>query len=283
MRNKYYIHAIGGTGDHLTQYFGGHSRHRDFGYLWAIKDIEPNCYVKAIFHPAFPDSVINFFEFEPRIDEVVLLPWKNPNARCRYEQEEAGSEYIKLSKYAEENNISKITPDKIYTTEEDDRIVNDIKNKGDYIVFHPFASGEGRIVLSETQYKEAMKKIVIETGMNVVIIGASSNKRGLKKIKESIDIEEDKIINMVNKTNMRTASSLVWNSKVLVANNSAFGCLLCQGHRPLVMLTRDGLYNSVANGMRRNFVTNEHVDLVNVTIENNPIRRITTSVIRAIR
>lgn len=280
---KFYIHAVGGLGDHFHEYFGGHWRHLDFSYLKAIKIKHPDCYVKVISHSACKKAVKEYFSFEPDIDDLHIMDWISPNKKVfEKEKEEAGPDFIKLSDYAIENKIEKVTPDKVYMTKEEEAFIEYIKSKGAFITFHPFAGEPERIVFKEEEYVKLIKNIRKETGLNVVVLGASNikreNIRGREiKNKEDIRIEHDGIFNLVNKTNIRISCGLILKSSCLIANHSSLSCFLTQGYKPLIMMLAKNSWMARNKRVNKNFLTGDHIDLIPITNKQESMRKIIIS------
>jgi len=277
---KFYIHAVGGLGDHFHEYFGGHWRHLDFSYLKAIKIKHPDCYVKVISHSACKEAVREYFKFEPDIDELHVMDWVDPNKKVfKKEKEEAGPGFIKLSDYAIENNIEKVIPDKVYMRPEEEEFVEFIRREGEFITVHPFAGEPGRIVFKEEEYINLISRLRKKLGVNIVVLGASNIKREKikgKEIKneEKINISSDGIFNLVNKINIRVACGLIMKSSCLVANHSSLACFLTQGHRPLVIMLPKHSWMTKHNRVNKNFLTEDNISLIPVIKKKEAMHQI---------
>ena len=221
---KFFIQTGGGAGDMIKHYFWGH-----FGwqYLNEIKKKYPNSIIK-LFTTCCNLSAQDLFDEIPNINEYEHLPWINPNLPWEHKEKYIKG-YIPLSHAPQKLNI-KLTPNipkrlPITKEEEDFILQQNFGNK--YIVMHPFAGDRIRQYLSLEQYFTIAKKAIKDTGCNIVVLGGSSSRvigKTSREIKEEFPFKHNNIINLVNKTNLRTSIEITRRASLMIGNNS---CLFC--------------------------------------------------------
>jgi len=271
--NKYYAHAMGGLGDYFVQYFGRHPFQSDLAYLKAIKLCDPECYIKLISHTSLPNQILDFFEFNPWIDEIQILPWRNPNVRkrgpCPHEQQEAGKQYFKLSTQAKAIGLKRIKQLEIFTCSKDDRQLEAIVKQGPFILLHPFSTDPNRIALTSLQYRKLIQKAIDKFNCNIIIVGKShiknhNNKKLVRQ--EEVVFNHPKVINLINKTNIRVSAKLAFLAEVTIANVSMYNGVLCGGTKPLLLLNRIKFNYEKMNEF---FHTTDHITYIKTSRQND--------------
>jgi len=281
--NKYYIHLSGGVGDCLFPYFVGKqlrlSTCGGMGFLYKTK---PEDKIKIIAHPSQAGSIKEFFKFDPRINEIQELLWHNPNLKCQKESQESQG-YIKLNRYGKENKWIRKPNKKIYTNQEDDRSIEEITNKGPFILLHPFAGEKIRIPFSDKTYPELIDKINNKLNCNVVMVG-SSHYRGVHKGKEIVEkcsYESDRFINLINNTNLRVSAKLIQLAKAIVITHSVMFPISAHGDTPGVVIIKDKRWEKFAVEKIRNaFVKKDK--MTTLVIEGMTERQKTKEIIKCL-
>lgn len=221
---KFYIQTGGGAGDIIKHYFWGHL---GWQYLEQIKERYPNSTVK-LFTTCCNMSAQNLFDEVPQINEYQHLSWRDPNKPWP-EKDKYTQGYIPLSKAPEILNLSikPIQPTRLPITKEEEEFIRK-QNFGDkYIVMHPFAGDRIRCHLSLEEYFMLAKKVIKETGCNIVVLGGSSTRsigKIVRDIEDDFPFKHQKIINLVNKVNLRTSVEITRRAAYFIGNNS---CLYC--------------------------------------------------------
>lgn len=227
---KYYIHMTGGIGDHFVAYFGANKNQHDFQitgleYLVSIKTLFPKSEIKLISHCKAGKSIVTLFERHPFIDKLEILSPLRRNEQCLELYKETKG-FKSLFEYGVIRSLEKKSQPKIFLTKEEE---NFIRNLGrEYITIHPYAAAKERIMFSPNEYESLINEI--STFCPVVILGAENKNYYKYKSRKNV-------INLTNKTNLRTSAQIVLNSKLLIANNSSMSCVLSGGQKPQILLS----------------------------------------------
>jgi len=246
--NKYYIHLSGGVGDCLFPYFIGRQlRQSTCGGMGFLHKIHKDDYVKIIAHPSQKESIKEFFKYDPRISEIKELYWRDPNKPCTNEKTESEG-FVKLDNYGIQQNWERKPNKQIYTSKEDNKIIENIINKGPFVLMHPFAGEAIRIPFSTEMQSELIEAISNEFNCNIVMVGATHH-RDINKsliIRENCIFKSDRFINLVNKGNFRISAKLVQLAKAIVVTHSVVFCVASHGETPCVVTIRDKCWTGFA-------------------------------------
>lgn len=229
---KFYIHTGGGAGDMVKHYFWG-----NFGwkYLEAAKEKYPDSTVK-LFTTCCNLSAKGLFDKIPQIDEYQELPWRDPNKPWP-EKDKYIDGYIPLSKAPEilKDTIESNIPSRLPLAKEEEEFISQQNFGEKYIAMHPFAGDAIRQHISVKQYFLLAKKITEQTNCNIVVLGGSSTReigKISREIKEEFPFEHKKIINLVNKVNLRTSLEITRRAAHFVGNNSCLYCVRLAQRKP---------------------------------------------------
>jgi len=222
---KFYIQTGGGAGDMIKHYFWGHL---GWQYLSAVKKKYPGTIIK-LFTTCCNLSSQGLFNEIPQIDEYQHMPWRDPNKPWP-DRDRCTTGYHPLSKAPEilGETIEPGKPKSLPITKEEEEFIRKQNFGAKYIVMHPFAGDSIRQHLSLEQYFMLAKKFIKETKCNVVILGGSSTReigKISRDIKEEFPFKHDKIIDLVNKTNLRTSVEITRRAAQFVGNNSCMFCV----------------------------------------------------------
>jgi len=244
MHSKFYVHTCGGMGDHYLGYFNPNCKKYGLGFIEQLKEEYPNSTVKLIAHPANPQGP-EFFRYHPHIDEIETHPWVAGLGNCKNKEKEAKG-YIELEEFGKEKEWAKRKNETIYTSEEDDKFLKTILNKKPFVVLHPFASDKQRMPMQPRQFFPLVDSIIKDYGIKVIVLGGSykRTRNRLDQIKEEFPYEREGLINLIGKTNSRTAAKIIHSSKVLIANHSGLWCAASIGGIKLIAMHRNPEYHS---------------------------------------
>lgn len=215
---KFFIYTQGGLGDTIRKYFNGQE---EWQYLPALKKKFPDVKIKLIIMSHNPQA-IEFFRYHPLIDEIVCGPWEDPNI----EETAAGlyaGDYQQLQGNSILDGLEAATCNKVYLNEKDKDFVSQITEGSKFIVLHPFASQQRKIVFPIKEYFPLVDELIDDLGFNVIIIGAnwtSTKKQNQRHLSEQFPYDRDGVINLINKTNSRTAIRLVQKAEGLISVRS---------------------------------------------------------------
>lgn len=229
---KYWVHLWGGLGDFLKMYYGQNQWRK----LEDIKKQHPNIKIKALVYSLNPNAK-DLITYHPALDEVFQPKEGLIEVRTKGIGSYAG-EYTPLVQQKELIKRTQKTRPKIYLSEEDRKLVNDTISSisGEFIIIHPFSAMPHKIPTSRTTI-EAEKYIPIieklgEQGKTSVILGSNIG----NKI-EKFDYESPYAINLINKTSVRSALSLVSRSQGFIGTNSCFMCEALLERKPSFVIT----------------------------------------------
>lgn len=215
---KFYITLWGGLGDFLKIYY----THHVWRCLEHLKTKYPSCHVKALIYSLNPSSQ-DLITHHPAINEVFQPELPLLEMRKKGLKAFAG-EHTPLGSAGPWVKSLKGTRTKVYLSPQDQQFVTAIKKQaGKYIAIHPFSAMPGHLPHSRTTMSADNYLPIIEglkkNGYNVVILGKSRPHRA-----ETFEFEADNIINLVNKTNVREALTLVNDAAGFIGANSGFMC-----------------------------------------------------------
>lgn len=221
---NFYIHAGGGVGDMIKHYFWGH---HGWQYIESLKKKLPESKIKLFITCCNPAGT-EIFKYHPLISEQKVLPWVNPNLPWKDKDKETKG-YTNLNQvpdYIKDIEVKK--PGIMYLSEEDKIQIDKYKPKGNYVVIHPFSGEKNRMVMSTESYVNVAKKIVKEFNCKVVILGGTSTRTiGTRclTLNEDFPYEDKNIINLVNKTTIRTGVRITAGARYFLGTNSCFYCV----------------------------------------------------------
>jgi hypothetical protein len=215
----------GGLGDVMNDYL----RSREWSILRKFKE-RSNPEVKVVLY-SHNSNAAELLKYCPFIDSIDTGPALYLNLT------DANTLREYLSKlYPDWNFIGEayyewrdIVPErtKIYLGEEDKDIVEEIKSKGDFIVYHPFADTVERLCLSTERYRELAYRIADELHKPVIVLGASHD-RLIKeadseisqntRVSEEFESDRNNVISLTNKISCRAAAELSMSACAYVGN-----------------------------------------------------------------
>lgn len=224
---KFSITLIGGLGVLYRGYLLDKKQETGFSYLKPIKEKYPNSIVKFVIRPSFVEMK-EFLEFHPLIDIIETRPWKNPNFYKSNQENTKG--FVSLQKYGDNNNLPKKHNTELYLPDSEKQI----KPEEEYILIHPFASKKRRVCLSLEDWADLINELSEKTNAKIVVVGKNytRNTNSKENIEEKIKIKDNKIINLINKTNTRQLFFLSRKAKQIVCTNSSVCCTTCLGDKP---------------------------------------------------
>lgn len=223
MKHKVYIHDGGGGGDIPANQF---QCKKGWGYLEAFKKKFPNSKVLAVVTSCSAEGA-KYLKYNPYIDEIKILPWVNPHRPWKGLAQHVQG-YKPLHQAVKElmPGVKPKIPS-VYLSPEDKVVVNDILKQGPYAFIHPFAGTPERMAFPLEEYPKLVDRIIDELGYNVVVVGGSYKQLANQGMKERIKTEEfnytrDKLINMVNKCNMRIGTCLAQKAACSIVTWSCY-------------------------------------------------------------
>jgi hypothetical protein len=227
--SKIFFPINGGLGDAYKGYWS----YLPYGKLGALKEKYPNCKVKFIVCSHNPQTA-EFFKYHPYIDEVEVHPAvrRDPGDAPPGKIIEAkyGKGYTPASSLLREfKDLPYIEPAVYLKNQKERDFVEDIASRGKYICIHPFAGGVVRNVPKIKTYYKIALKINNKLDCNVVILGGSyerATERETRFTKEAFPYASSRIINLMDKTNARTAAQIVRSGAGFVGTWSCFLCAI---------------------------------------------------------
>ena len=256
---NYYLSISGGVGDIIKRYFWGHHGWNNLRYIKK----QPNNKVKLIVNSSNP-AAFELFKYNPHIDNIVVSKWINPNTR-----QLPPAEFIKG--YAALSNIRPpvkeiIHDSTIYLSDKDKKELEDLKIENKNIVMHPFAGQTQRMHLTTNYFYELALKIIDRYNCQVIILGGDSRRAtwgDFVNIPESFQYRHDRILNLVNKTNLRLSTIIARKSSYFIGTNSCFYCTRLGDKTPATVYIntqpQDYLYNKELKHLR--LAVREHIPI----------------------
>jgi hypothetical protein len=219
----------GGLGDAYKGYWS----YAPYGKLGALKEAHPSCRIKFIVCSHNPQSA-EFYRFHPHIDEVEEHPAVRREPLDKRSpgdiiSNKYGKGYTRATKFNKEfSELPYVKPIVHLKNKKERDFIDKIASRGKYICIHPFAGGVVRGVPKvEFYHKIALR--VKELGYNAVILGGSykrETERDTRRTEEVFPYTGSGIINLVNKTNARTAAQLVREGAGFIGTWSCFLCAI---------------------------------------------------------
>jgi len=241
---NFYIHAGGGVGDIIKNYFWGT---KGWGYLKNIK--RQNSKVKLLLASSNP-AAEDLFAGNKFIDEIESYPWQRPGSKFKRAEELNKQGYINLSIVG--RHVKKLKFEKpkfMYFTEADKELYKKIKPAGKYTVIHPFIARMGLQPIETSEFREIALRIRDKTQLPVLILGGTHNRTAFIAepgiCTEEYGYEDEGIINLVNKTNLRIAVNLTQNATSFVGTNSCFYCVRLGLGQPAAIIDLTQIKESV--------------------------------------
>ena len=218
--NKIFTYAGGGLGDIYYLCLMD-----NWAYFKDIKKQNPKTKIHAVLSSPNPLSQ-EVMEYNPYIDK---LDYIKPNDRRG----------MLLTSFKQKGytDIAKIDKKKlkkdhtIYTNKEDKIFIKNIQEQvgSKYIVIHPYSNDalkktiagqrKSRYVFPVQEYFSLTEKL-IKKGYKIVILGG--NARNPKLLKEEFLYKNDNIINLIDKTNARTAANVIIQANGFIGTYSCF-------------------------------------------------------------
>ena len=219
----------GGLGDSFQTYMSGYgdkwpSTDLGTGYwfqcLPIIKKLFPDIKVVVFYVGTAKKPVLELIETNPYIDEV--QNWGYEKSSELYSNLSlAYNGAIYPNEFFKKDDLIPTIP-KIYYTKEDIQTIKSIKDKGKYIVIHPFAGGMYRNVLKPCDYVYIAGKLK-DAGYNSIVIGS-------EKCDDFTGYEY--IGNLIGKINARVSYGLIENSCGFVGTHSSMILGAWYWHKP---------------------------------------------------
>jgi len=229
---KFFVTLWGGVGDFLKMYYN----HDQWRKLESFKKRHPHCNIKALVYSLNPTAK-DLITYHSAIDSVfqpeeglIEVRTKGLGAYAN------GREW--LHNQTRLLRPLKQTKARIFLSSEDASFVNDIlqQTEGKYIVIHPFSAMNPKVLTSRTTMTTDKYIPIIEglnkKGYKVVLLGASRETQ-----KEEFNYESDRTINLINKTSIRSALSLVTKANGFIGTNSCFMCQAMLEKKPCFVIT----------------------------------------------
>jgi ADP-heptose:LPS heptosyltransferase len=207
MTSKVYIHDGGGVGDIIRNHL---TKKRGWGYIEALKKKYPNIELRVFITCCNPQGM-EFVKYNPYIDLLEQHPWTHPHMPWPKEVELTRG-YRPIEKVAKEllPGMKPIIPP-VYLSEEDKKVVQEIKSQGKYVFIHPYSGESFRVVFPPKEYPALIDRLIDDLDYNVVIVGGSYLRekpgRSWSK-KEEFKYERSGLFNLVNKSNVRVCAKL---------------------------------------------------------------------------
>lgn len=245
--NKVYILCGGGLGDILINYINDGSEKIPCTDLAAsawfrrLKDLKekknPLVQVLAYCHNY---SAKDFFETVPFIDEVKLLGWQiEPISR---------EDLKKITDYLPINSVYKwedyqSSPVKFYISEENKKILKEVKPQSRYVVIHPFARKSGR-ELPFNHYYSIIEKLAAR-GIKSVVIGGSyklslsKSKKDEAMIEEGFPYQHKDMLNLVNKIHISLVPHLILGADGFIGTHSCWILLSAWAKKRMISMLPD--------------------------------------------
>lgn len=226
---KFCIYAMGGLGDTIKKYLGCETHGIGWEYVSSIKSKYPDAIIKLVVLSCNNQSA-EFYRYHPLVDCIVAGPWTHEqwlnNKRSKAllddlkkDRENTGYALIDGS------NFDSIPQKDFYLGENDKNIVGNVTKKGKYVVLHPFASEQSRMVMPIREYFPLVDMIYKNFGFNTVVVGANWTKEWTQfnekhSLKETFNLKHDKLINTIGTANARAVAGLILSAEHLITVRS---------------------------------------------------------------
>lgn len=221
--NKVYVRLYGGMGDFFKRYL----THCTWQCLEDFKAKNPQVSIRALL-VSQTTPALKLVDYHSCIDEVVL-PHMHPREFRKMDIAKYMDGYVPLR-----NNLAKQyelkTPPFYLSNEDENFIKQTTAHLKKYIVLHPFAGDKyslnSRTPLKPKQYIPIIKALT-KKGYKVLLLGGSwqrIHEKQTRVIQEKFDWKIDGLINLINKTNVRTGAELVKRADGFVGTASSFMC-----------------------------------------------------------
>jgi ADP-heptose:LPS heptosyltransferase len=226
---KVYVRLYAGMGDFFKRYF----LQCTWQCLEDLKAKHPEVKINALLASQTVPA-LDLVDHHPCIDEVVK-PMLHTKQVKEMGPEHFMGDHVPLSNRMAQQFELKMPP--IYLSESDEVFVDAIQVAANhkYIVVHPFSGdiigNTTRSPLKPARYAPIVRALV-ESGYSVVLLGSSwsrllpeARKPGrTRMIEEKFNWETTGLVNLIDKTNIRTAVELVKRSNGFVGTASSFMC-----------------------------------------------------------
>jgi len=221
--NKIYLQTGGGLGDIVRCYLKDEPY---WGVLEWIKKQKPSTDIMVVSTSHNPNTK-DFFKYNPFVDRMEELGWVvdgRPLAR------EAARGYTSIEQIYPGMKPRYQKPE-IYLGPEDLETYNRIKAAGKYVFMHPFAY---RSILPLEDFVHAIDRIIDESDLNVVVVGATHERvarpnavypgdpGGKLLVTEELNYERPRLFNLTNKSNVRVAMRLCQESYRFMGHCSCY-------------------------------------------------------------
>jgi len=222
---KLYVRLYAGMGDFYKRYFC----HPTWQCIEDLKTKHPKTKIHALLvSQTIP--ALEFVDYNPYIDKVI-----KPGMHLREFKNLDVTKYVGNYTFLSPVLAKKFTLNtpKIYLSDNDKTFVNNITSSyKKYICLHPFAGDkyglDTRTPLKVEQYTPIINKL-IDKGYTVIMLGKSWQRinhgsKNTRVIKETFKWDKDGFVNLIDRTNARTAAELVRRSSGFVGTASSMMC-----------------------------------------------------------
>lgn len=275
--HKVGLSGLGGMGD-IYKWYCLQSNAHGWGYLESLKERYPKTQVMALICSTNPHA-IDLLEHNPYIDVIEYYAWpvNNKGNLLPPGQLHLGQILNKRGyppmKILQMKKLG-LEPKKciIHLDETDNKELDKIiKVAGRYIVVHPFASVPERQVTDTKDYNKLINKLVKDFDCNVVILGKSYHRSFTSQGKltsyskeETIEVDNPRIFNLVNKTNTRVAIKIVQGASGFVGVHSCFSCIAASEKIKTVVLSNNQNCKIAQQMMRTWWTKHNNFSIINV-------------------
>jgi len=229
MTDKVYFRLGGGFGDIIRTYLRGEHY---WNYLKPLKEKYPHVKTKAI-GCCHNTQVIEMVQHNPYLDFIENYGW---TLEGDYEKHAKDYTWIHDAKLLQ--GLSPELP-KLYLSDEDHKIANDIIHAGPYIAIHPFAGLPDRIVLPIDKYPPLIDTLIDKHGYNVVVLGGTHgriNQKTMQIYPESFKYQRKGLFNLVGQTNGAVSVKLVRKCTRFIGTWSCYICAAWVSGKHSVMI-----------------------------------------------
>lgn len=239
MSKHVYLIASGGLGDIFQVYFSNPNRPEDievsdrypssdpsqalwFRRLRNFKSRHPDIQVSLVLASHNPNSH-ELFEYDPYIDEIIQKPYSLDLDDEGYKVWESEKERENNIQYHHKWSHYQPAPPEIYLGPGEKGIIDAVCNSGPFIAVHPGAGLRCRVVVSISDYRKIIGRL-IDSGYKVVVLG-KSYKKSIDNINEVVyESYEDRrrgVLSLVNKVSARVALALSMRCSGFIGSHSA--------------------------------------------------------------
>jgi len=178
-------------------------------------------------------SAEDFFAANPYIDEIKPMGWPAKY----FNREHYPVQWIHKAYDWKEFNPS---PVEFYLTEDDKKLLTEIRLGSKYVVIHPFARKSRRELPFEYYYP--LVESLSQKGYKSVVIGSSYTlitDTGTEEIKEEFNYQHRDLVNLTGKVNVRIIPHLILNASGFIGTHSCWILLAWWKKKPTLCFVPD--------------------------------------------